>query len=763
MAPTGATRPVAAKARRVPQIALIGNPNTGKSSVFNGLTGLRQKVGNYPGVTVEKKLGSMHLGDCPCVLIDLPGTYSLAASSPDERVVVDALSGHISGLGQPDLVVCVVEAANLKRNLFLATQVAEMGLPMVIALNLWDEAQAKGLQIDVEKISQRLGVAVVPTVARRGEGFPQLRAAMAAALKAAQAPAGEQKATALARMDWPPQVNEALAKIAHACRANGGGELTLPECHRLLFDAHSAVLERVSGAQALAAVREAIQSGREQLRALGYNPMAAEAVMIYRHLDALLEGTVQAGSARRRHFTEALDRLLVHRVWGALLFLFLMYLVFQSVYTWAGPMIETIEDAFSVLQETFGGWVPESMPVLQSLVTSGLIEGVGAFLVFLPQILILFFFIALLEDTGYMPRAAFLMDKLFGWCGLNGKSFVPMLSSYACAIPGIMSARTIEDPKARMVTVLVAPLMSCSARLPVYVLIIGAFIEPAYGPWVAGFALFAMHFVGLALAIPLAWVLTRYVIRTRPQPFVLEMPPYRFPRLRDVAYRMWVAGKEFVMRAGTVILAMTIIIWALLYFPHSASVEANATELFVAQKVAQGAYSAPQLEALLESGQGESAQELQQELANAVDAALIEQSYMGRAGKFLQPVFAPAGYDWKITVALLASFPAREVVVTTLGVIYSLGGDVDEESGGLRSILERATWAEGPLAGQRVFTIPTALSLMVFFALCMQCGSTVIVLARQLSWQWALFSFCSLTLIAWVCAVLVYQIGSLVV
>lgn len=780
-------------APELPHIALIGNPNTGKSSVFNGLTGLRQKVGNYPGVTVERKLGTMHLGSRPCVLIDLPGTYSLSACSPDERVVVDALCGHIRNLPAPDLVVCVVEAANLKRNLFLPMQVAQTGVPMVIALNLWDEAQAKGIRIDVEKLSQRLGVAVVPTVARSGAGFAQLRQAMEAALNAAP---GSQR---LAPPRWPQIVDYATDAILAAAKGHTDVALSRMEAMRILFDANSAVLERVNTPAAQAAVRHAVEAGRAALRAVGCNPMAAEALLVYAHLDTLLDGVVQTGVGAKRQFSDAIDRLLVHRFWGLLLFLGLMYVVFQAVYTWAGPLIDAVGSAQEWLQGVALEYIPESMPVLQSLVGSGLIEGVGAFVVFLPQILILFFFIALLEDTGYMARAAFLMDKLFGWCGLNGKSFVPMLSSYACAIPGIMATRTIEDPKARTITALLAPFMSCSARLPVYVLIIGAFVEPVYGAWVAGLVLFAMHFVGLAVAIPLAWLLSRWVLRTRAQPFVLEMPPYRFPRARDVLYRIWMAGKEFVVRAGTVILAMTVIIWALLYFPHPEALPEKVQAEFVAHKAALAAaenaatvsdstaafgfasastpaVAAPSnsasaaesvsastaaLETLLESGEGEQADALRAELEAAIDSAYIEQSFMGRAGKFMQPLFAPAGYDWKITVALLSSFPAREVVVTTLGVIYSLGGDVDEESGGLREALARATWADGPHKGQPVFTLPTALSLMVFFALCMQCGSTVIVLARQLSWRWAAFSFVSMTCLAWVCAVLVYQIGSL--
>jgi ferrous iron transport protein B len=335
-----------------------------------------------------------------------------------------------------------------------------------------------------------------------------------------------------------------------------------------------------------------------------------------------------------------------------------------------------------------------------------------------------------------MARAAFLMDKLFQWCGLNGKSFVPLLSSYACAIPGIMATRTINDPKARVITILIAPLMSCSARLPVYLLIIGAFVEPEYGHTVAGATLFAMHFVGAIVAAPLAWVLNKTLQRGHPaEPFVMELPRYRVPHIKHTFFRMYESGKDFVLRAGTIIFAMTVVIWALLYFPRPASLEET-----VAQQYA-----------------GES----EEMIARQVDSAYLEQSYMGRFGKTMQPLFAPAGYDWKITVGVLASFPAREVIISTLGITYSLGGEVDEESGDLRDALKKAKWESGPRAGEPVFNLAVALSIMVFFALCMQCGATVAVVARELNWAWALSSFVGLTGIAWVAAVLTYQVTML--
>lgn len=741
---TTATVDVAAPARPL-QIALIGNPNTGKTSLFNSMTGLRQRVGNYPGVTVEKKVGMLFLPSGPANLVDLPGTYSLSATSLDERVVIDVLSGHATGMPKPDVVVCVVDATNLRRNLFLASQIADLDLPMVIALNVWDSAVKQGINIDVDALSRKSGVPVIPTVARKGTGVKSLPAAIADAVD------NQRK---MVKIEWPEAVGKSVTEIREAIGDSADVALTDVEIRRMVFDADSAVLRHLD--EVNPEVRKAINKAREVLRQLGLNPMAAEAVLHYKHLEKLLEGVIRQQGQAEVGATESIDRILIHRGWGLVVFLAMMYLVFQSVYSWAGPFMDLIDIAKGWVQGIVGGWFI-STPMLQSLVTDGLIEGVGAFVIFLPQILILFFFIALLEDTGYMARAAFLMDKLLSWCGLNGKSFVPMLSSYACAIPGILATRTIEDPKTRLATILIAPFMSCSARLPVYILLIGAFIEPRYGPWVAGFTLFVMHFVGLAVSIPIAWVLTRFVLKSKAQPFVMEMPPYRVPRLRDVIWRMWSGAQEFITRAGTIILAITVIVWALLYFPRPLEVEESITAEFIAEVESTKALSPALIVAELDDPDSE----LATELGHRIDSAYINQSYMGRMGKAIQPIFAPAGFDWKITVGVLASFPAREVIISTLGVIYSLGGDVDEESGDLRQAIANARWTEGPLIGKPVFTIPVVLAIMVFFALCQQCGATVAVIAKESNWGWAIGSFVGMTILAWIGAVLVYQVGSL--
>ena len=708
-----------------PLVALVGNPNTGKSTLFNRLTGLRQHIANYPGVTVEKKSGLLRIANQDLNLLDLPGCYNLTAVSRDERVVMDVLGGR-HGLRRPDLLVFVVDASNLKRNLLLASQCAELGIPAIMALNQCDAAKRNGIHIDTALLSKQFGIPVVETVATRGRGVDDLKSAISNALS---------NPAFLPRIQWPECIAKGCQVLQTGVKDLGGDGVTQAEALRVLFDSDSVFTCGISDKICL---KKMVDAAHQDIRGLGLSPGSAEAVLHYRHLESLLDGVVTtSGSVARSH--ESIDAILLHRVWGTLIFFVVMYVVFQSLYSWAGPLMDLI-DAVTGMAQGFISPLLENMPVLQSLICGGIISGVGGVLIFLPQILILFFFISLLEDTGYMARAAFLVDKLFSWCGLNGRSFVPLLSSYACAIPGVMAARTLSDPKARLTTILMAPFMSCSARLPVYILLIGTFIEPRYGAFAAGWALFAMHFIGLALALPLAWLLNTFFLKIKPQPFILEMPDYRVPTLRNIFHRMWERGREFVLRAGTVILAFSIIIWCLLYFPRDPS---------VAEKV-RADFAAPSASAISNDA-----------LEHRIESAYIEQSYLGRFGKAVQPVFEPAGFDWKITVGVLSSFPAREVIIATMGIIYNLGADVDEGSEDLRTILQNEKWTSGPRMGQPVYTLPVVIGIMVFFALCMQCGATVAIIARELDWRWATFSFFGMTTLAWICAVVIYQIGKL--
>ena len=730
---------------RLRRVALIGNPNTGKSTLFNCLTGMRQKVGNYPGVTVQKKTGTALIGSEKVEIHDLPGTYSLAAASPDERVVVDALRGEVENLERPDLALCIVDATNLQRNLFLAYQIGQLGLPMVLALNYWDSAKKRQIEVDVEELKKRLGIPIVPISASRAEGVAELKIAVAEALE---------ESPLLLTPIWPETVIDAVEDAREALPQNCDERMDDASIMRGIFEGDDQIFIRAGASEGEA--RDALEHSKKALFKGGLNPANAEAVLLFRHIKEIVEPCINTSQSRRADGSESIDGLLTHRWWGLLAFLALMYLVFQSVYSWAGPFMDLIEGGKGVVQEALSNTL-SPWPMLESLVTDGIIEGVGAVVIFLPQILILFFFITLLEDTGYMSRAAFLMDKLFSWCGLSGKSFVPLLSSYACAIPGVMATRTIQDPKARLVTILVAPFMSCSARLPVYVLLIGAFIEPKYGAGIAGATLFGMHFVGLIVAMPFAYLMNRFVLKTPPQPFLLELPNYQIPKVRDVLIRMYNQGKEFVVNAGTVIFAITIVIWAMLYFPRPESVALEAQGVFLESLAAENGWSIAESRVQLDASE-----DLQEVLDHQVSSAYIEQSFMGRIGKTVQPVFAGAGFDWKITVGVIASFPAREVLISTLGIIYSLGGDVDEEAGDLRDTMASQTWSVGPQAGMPIFTIPVVIAIMVFFALCQQCGATLAIIAQETSWKWACVSFGFMTLLAWLASILINQVGSMV-
>jgi ferrous iron transport protein B len=554
----------------------------------------------------------------------------------------------------------------------------------------------------------------------KGEGILDVRRAIASAVA---------NQTPMKRVVWPINIGAALVDVASSAAADTGKPVTEADAQRLLFDTNPSTADRLGWT--LAQRDKTLRSARDRVRNSGYNPMAAEPLVHYAHLRIILEGVVTEGAGKAGR-SAAVDRLLLHRFLGPVLFLGIMLGFFGSVFWLAKFPMEWIQFGVDVLKGLVAPQL-EAYPMLQSLLADGIIGGVGAFLVFLPQILILFLFIGILEDSGYMARAAFIMDRLFSWCGLNGKSFVPLLSGFACAIPSLLSTRTIEDPKARLATAFVVPFMSCSARFPIYALMCAAFIGPLYGPGWQSIVMIGMHCVGLFFAVPTAFVLTRLVLKVKPQPFVLELPRYQMPKPRDVLWRMWQNAAEFVSKAGTVIFAITIIVWALSYFPRDASVAVRI-------KAANPAAS--------------------EEVVKAkVQAAYVEQSYMGRFGKAVQPVFNPLGFDWKITVGVLASFPAREVIVSTLGVTYSVGEGAKADSQHLRKAMQDAKWSEGPRAGTPIFSLAAVLALMVFFALCSQCGPTIATLAQETGgWKWAAGSFIYMTALAWLAGTAVYQV-----
>ncbi|HEY0867516.1 MAG TPA: ferrous iron transport protein B [Fimbriimonas sp.] len=699
----------------MPLVAIVGNPNAGKTTLFNALTGSHQKVGNYPGVTVEKVSGYLSVGNRTVEVTDVPGLYSLAPVSEDERVAVGVIEGR--GVDrQPDLLVCVVDATNLERNLYLFTQVAEAGIPTVVALTMVDRLEQSGSQLDLTKFASLLGVDVVPIVGHKEKGIDDLGAAISRNLENPNLPKFD--------LDLPGILESRVALLRERF-ARVGADFTKAEVRRELLQPTE---EMVAYLRNFPEMEEAFAQARKDLRDEGMEA-TADVENRYRWAGMVQLAVVQDRSAAppKRSLTDRLDTILTHRLFGFAIFVGIMYLVFQSIYSFSTPLMDGIDWMFGRLKEFVSPQL-ESAPVLQSLVVDGIIGGVGGVLVFLPQILILFFFISVMEGTGYLARAAFLMDRMLGWCGLNGRAFIPLLSSFACAIPGIMAARVMPDPKSRLATILVAPLMSCSARLPVYLLIIGAFVEPKFGPFWAGFALFAMHFLGLLLAIPIVWLLNRKMLKGRRLPFLLELPPYQWPKWKDVGLAMVMRGRIFVKTAGTIIVFMSILIWAASYFPRLSPAETSRI-----------AASAP-------------AETADKRIAEAS----LANSFLGRFGKTIEPVFRPAGFDWRITTAILSAFPARETVVPSLGIIFALGDDVDDESIDLRTTLNRATWPDG----RPLFTPWTAVGLMVFFSLCAQCMATLATVKRETnSWKWPLFMFTYMTLLAYAGAVFVNYLG----
>ncbi len=745
---------------KTPTVALVGNPNTGKTTLFNALAGMRQRTGNYPGVTVETKKGHMRYGNRCVDLIDLPGTYSLAPRSPDEMVAVDLILGRQTGESRPDLVVTIVDASNLDRNLYLTTQVLELGVPVVVALNMMDVAAAQGLKIDTERLAKQLGVPVVPIQANRKTGLDLLKQVILAAIDRPAPIKG-------------PTFPEAFEREVSTLRTTVGPDVPEYLVRRSLLDVGGHT-ERQLADIAGERLGPELKAARQRLAEASCPVPAVEARVRYGWIRTATAGCVQRPAQRPVTWTDRLDRVLTHKVWGTLLFLAVMFLVFQAIFTWARPLMDLIGEGQALLGDTVDGWMEPTM--LRSLLVDGVIRGVGSVVIFLPQILILFAFIAVLEDCGYMARAAFLMDRLMARCGLNGKSFIPLLSSVACAVPGIMAARVIENRRDRLATILVAPLMSCSARLPVYTLLIGAFLstEHAFAWWVPGVTMFAMYAIGLVLAPLVALVLKRTLLRGETPAFVMEMPLYKLPSWRTVLQRACGSAWMFLRRAGTLILATMIVVWALLYFPAT-DAQGNDYYRLLDEKEAEIKDTRKELAELEEqAAENEGTQEgakleaqikvlrAKVEPVDRLRQQWAERSWLGRAGKAIEPVVRPLGWDWRIGVAALASFPAREVVVGTLGMLFSQGrGEAGDTNFRLRlgRELERVSWDDG--SQRRLFTVPVALSVMVFFALCCQCASTLAVMRRETnSWRWPAFTFVYMTILAYLGALVVYQVGT---
>ncbi len=705
-------------------VAVVGSPNSGKSTLFNRLTGLRQRIGNYPGVTVERHIGVLKVDDTATELIDLPGTHSLSAHSLEEHIAVDVIFGRVEGTSQPDGILAVLDATNLYQGLFLVQQLIDLERPIIVALTMVDAAEQAGIGIDIDRLRRALnGVPVYPVVATTGAGLEKLRRAIA----------GIRDVEPPRRIAIWPQLTETATRLA----AGTAEPLRFAELERLLIDgptdANRAILGKLDPA-----MRDSLETLRDELFGIE-PPIARDARIRYAWVrDVLAE--VQASTPVFQSWRTRLTTFLNRPVPGTIGLFLVMAIVFQAVFAWATPIMDLIDAATSALgaavTQRFGDGA------LASLVADGVIAGVGSVIIFLPQILILFLFIILLEDSGYLARAAYLMDRAMRSVGLSGQSIIPMISSFACAVPGIMATRVIPSRRDRIATILAAPFMTCSARLPVYALLIAAFVPATEIGFLnlQGLVLFGLYLFGIVAGILTALLMRQTALRGPKPPFALMLPEFRRPNLRTVGMQLLGRARVFLYRAGTVIFVVAVIVWALAYFPRSDD---------VSQRLEQ------QRDAAAYSFSGEALANEYARIENLAAAAQLEQSWLGRAGHFVEPVFKPLGWDWRVSAAVIAGFPAREVVIAVLGTVYAVGDDAD--TGTLSERLKASTWPDG----SRVFTLPMVLGLLIFYACCLQCAATLAVIRRETnSWRWPVFAWAYMTTIGYLGAMLAYQAGS---
>jgi ferrous iron transport protein B len=682
-------------------IAVVGNPNSGKSTLFNRLTGLKQRIGNYPGVTVERHIGTLKTESATIELVDLPGTHSLSAHSLEEHIAVDVIFGRMEGTKAPDGILAVLDATNLYQGLFLVQQLVELELPMIVALTMTDAAVKGGIQIDTAELSALLGVPVYPVIATTGAGLEMLRLALA----------DIKQVTPPRRIRIWPELTEAARQLA----IGSSESLRFAELERLLIDGSTDANQVIVGKLGDEA-RSQLADVRSDLFE-SEPPIARDARIRYTWVRGVLDKVQKSAPVHvtwRSRITDFVNR----PVPGTIGLFLVMAIVFQAVFAWATPIMDVIDSGSSALSAAVFQRLGDT--AFSSLIADGVIAGVGSVVIFLPQIIILFLFIILLEDSGYLARAAYLMDRTMRSVGLSGQSIIPMISSFACAVPGIMATRVIPNRRDRIATIMAAPFMTCSARLPIYALLIAAFV-PATKVGILnlqGLVLFGLYLFGIVMGILTALLMRKTTLRGPKPSFALMLPEFRRPNLQTVGIQLLGRAKVFLKRAGTVIFAVAVIIWALAYFPRS---EEIGTDLD----------------------------------ANTAAAAQLEQSWLGRAGKTIEPVFEPLGWDWRVSSAVIAGFPAREVVIAVLGTVYAVGDEADE--GTLSSRLKSATRPDG----SKVFTLPMVIGLLIFYACCLQCVATLAIIRRETnSWRWPIFAWVYMTTIGYAGALLAFQLGS---
>lgn len=735
---------------KIINVALVGNPNSGKTSLFNFASGSKEHVGNYTGVTVSAKDARFYQNGYQFNLVDLPGTYSITHYTPEELYVRNYVFEQA-----PDVVINVVDSSNLERNLFLTTQLIDMDIKVVMALNMWDELTKKGAHFDYMSLAKMIGVPMVPTNGKRGEGLKELFDTITEVFE------DRNDIVRHIHINYGSYIEDAISQIQREIKKKENYNLTDLISSRFLslklLENDSHTKERIANCHNVDRIKHATKKAQQTLRkTFSEDPETLIADAKYAFISGALKETLKPGTTRKWENVHIIDSFLTNKIFAFPLFLGFMWLMFYTTFRLGEYPMNWIDSGVTFLSEILRANMADGM--LKDLFIDGILGGVGGVIVFLPNILILFFFISLMEDTGYMARVAFIMDKLMHKIGLHGRSFIPMLMGFGCNVPAIMATRTIENRNDRLLTMLINPFMSCSARLPVYILIVGAFF-----PTMAGTVLFSIYAFGILVAIIMAIIFKKTIFKTEESPFVMELPPYRIPTVRNTTKHMWFKASQYLQKMGGIILIASIVIWAAGYFPREISFSQNYDELI------QNAQT--KHESIIQDlnvSQSEQ-QNLTFDLEYHIRALELEKegerqaaSYIGQLGKFIEPAIAPLGFDWKMGVSLLAGAAAKEIVVSTIGVLYQ--ADSEEEPEVLTERLRNARYDDGPRKGELVFSPLVALSFLVFVLIYFPCIAVVAAVKRESgSWKWAGFLVVYSTALAWILSFLVFQIGSLII
>ncbi|PTN08747.1 ferrous iron transport protein B [Mangrovibacterium marinum] len=714
-------------------VALVGNPNCGKTTLFNYASGSKERVGNYAGVTIDAKEARFRQHDFNFRISDLPGTYSITEYSPEELFV----RNHIAER-KPDVVVNVVDASNLERNLYLTTQLIDMNIKVVIALNMYDELEQKSVQFNYKQLGEMMGIPIVPTVASKGKGLQQLFD------KIIEVYEERDPSVRHIHINYGPDIEQAISAIQTEIKQDENRNKSYSTRYlaiKLLEDdAHSReLLQSNANARNIRSTADREIKRLEALLNDKSETLIADAK--YGFIAGALKETYKPAPETRRRNSREIDKILTHKIWGFPIFIFFIWATFQLTFTLGSYPMDWIDAGVGWLSDTVASLMPEG--ALKDLLVDGIIGGVGGVIIFLPNILILFFCISLMEDSGYMARAAFIMDKLMHKMGLHGKSFIPLILGFGCNVPAVMATRTLDNKNDRLLTMLIIPFMSCSARLPVYVLLISAFFTANQGA-----ILFSIYFIGIVLAVLVGLLFKKTLFAKKEVPFVMELPPYRMPTLKNTSIHMWHKGQQYLRKMGTVILFASIIIWAMGYYPRHQEFSQDYDQQIALVDANQ------QLDESSKAG-------LIEQLELSKEEERLEKSYIGQMGHFIEPVIQPLGFDWKVGMSIITGMAAKEIVVSSMGVLYHAGMDTDESSRSLMDKLQSQTYTSGPKAGQKVFSPLVAFALMIFVLIYFPCVAVVAAIKKEANWKWAIFTTVYTTAIAWIAAFAIFQIGSL--